>query len=255
MTRMLGGPIPRRQSFLNALLGERIVCFVPRKEDRRKWDSRECAEPLPPAARAAYDAIFGRRAHLGGKDLYGRLRAAVEQGFNAPAALRHHAEVLAADGWRPLVFARSDREKAAVLDGWGGKAPRGARVVTVARAAFGLNLQADHDAIVCRPVGGDILAQMKGRVDRPGQAKDTLALRIVFAAGTVEEAEAANIRICNGFVRQYLAPHSVEFRNVVLGATGGASGAAATIRRGLVAAVADGGSGTGASGGGDSSTS
>ena len=43
-------------------------------------------------------------------------------------------------------------------------------VVTVHEGAHGLNLQDRADAIVVtRPQPGDIVEQMKGRVDRPGQ--------------------------------------------------------------------------------------
>ena len=52
-----------------------------------------------------------------------------------------------------------------------------------------LALQADADAIVCRPTPGDQLEQMKGRIDRPGQRARTLQLIVLMAEHTIEEAE------------------------------------------------------------------
>ena len=61
-------------------------------------------------------------------------------------------------------------------------------LATIGSEAQGINMQHDADAIVCRPTPGDVLEQMKGRVDRPGQTQTELTLVVVFAQGTIEEA-------------------------------------------------------------------
>ena len=106
-------------------------------------------------------------------------------------------------GGRAL-FANSDEEAKRIvaaipgshgLDAASGEqASTGPLVLTVHRHSHGLNLQGQCDALVCRPQPGDIIEQMKGRVDRPGQRKDKLILVVLFASETVEEAEASNIR-------------------------------------------------------------
>ena len=73
-------------------------------------------------------------------------------------------------------------------------------------------MQADADAIICRPTAGDRLEQMKGRVDRPGQTTKRLILVVIYAANTVEEAEFANIQLAGNFFRQYIAPIARRYR-------------------------------------------
>ena len=59
---------------------------------------------------------------------------------------------------------------------------------------------------------------MKGRIDRPGQKRNELDLIVLMAEGTVEEAEAANIRLCGTFFRHYISPHSRQFEQIAIDA-------------------------------------
>ena len=43
-----------------------------------------------------------------------------------------------------------------------------------------MDAQGEADAIVCRPQAGDVVEQMKGRVDRPGQAQSQLILTLTL---------------------------------------------------------------------------
>ena len=89
---------------------------------------------------------------------------------------------------------------------------KGPPVITVHRGATGLNLQHEAGCIVCRPQPGDLVEQMKGRIDRPGQRRKQLVLVVMYTAGTVEEVEAANTKRCCTFFCQYLDPLSVRFQ-------------------------------------------
>lgn len=80
----------------------------------------------------------------------------------------------------------------------------------------GINMQGEADAIVCRPTPGDLLEQMKGRIDRPGQREKSLLLVVLMAQHTIEEAQAANIQLCGSFFRNYLAPVARRFEEVSL---------------------------------------
>ena len=73
-------------------------------------------------------------------------------------------------------------------------------------------MQYDADAIICRPTPGDHLEQMKGRVDRPGQAAKELILVVLMAEHTLEEARFANIRLAGNFFREYIAPVATRYR-------------------------------------------
>ena len=140
-------------------------------------------------------------------------------------------------GRRPVVFAKTMDERNHLRDvlrhhgvvaiEWSkvnpttrkGERPSGrsfdAIVATTEGEAQGVNMQHDADAIVCRPIPGDKLEQMKGRVDRPGQTTTELQLHVVFAGATVEEAEYSNIFLAGTFFRQYLAPKASRYNEQV----------------------------------------
>ena len=95
-------------------------------------------------------------------------------------------------------------------------------VANIATDAQGINMQHDGDCIVCRPTPGDVLEQMKGRVDRPGQRCKQLLLVVVFAGSTIEEAEFANIRLAGMHGRSDSGPHIAtrdRTRNHIVGGT------------------------------------
>lgn len=97
-----------------------------------------------------------------------------------------------------------------------GEAGSGPIVVNRFTHSQGINMQAEGDAIICRPTPGDLLEQMKGRIDRPGQREKKLILVVLMAQHTIEEAQAANIHLCGNFFRNYLAPVARRFEEVSL---------------------------------------
>jgi len=105
--------------------------------------------------------------------------------------------------------------RAALKEGDASKKKKGGGGVIVAVKSVegqGINMQGHADAIVCRPTPGDHLEQMKGRVDRPGQASKQLVLVVLMAEHTVEEAKFANIRLAGNFFREYIAPVATRYR-------------------------------------------
>ena len=105
--------------------------------------------------------------------------------------------------------------RAALKEGNASKKKKGGGGVIVAVKTVegqGINMQGHADAIVCRPTPGDHLEQMKGRVDRPGQASKQLVLVVLMAEHTVEEAKFANIRLAGNFFREYIAPVATRYR-------------------------------------------
>ena len=81
------------------------------------------------------------------------------------------AHKLMRKGRRPLLFGNTELEMEDLLEAipgarrWG-EAGEGPIVVNRYTHAQGINMQAEADAIVCRPTAGDVLEQMKGRIDR-----------------------------------------------------------------------------------------
>ena len=233
MIRMLRSPLPRTKPYLPALLKEHIVCHIP--ENRRTWKVRYHGLPLPPADRNAYAEIMRKSsAQARTRDarvVFGRLKAFLRERFETEVLPQSVASVVAdlvTEGRRPIVFARTRAEAGRFAELIPGARRLGKKiattgegplVVTVAEASHGLNLQHQGDAIVIRPQPGDVMEQVKGRIDRPGQRHSRLSLTLVYAQDTVEELEAANIKICGSFFRQYLDPLSETFQQHVVDAS------------------------------------
>eukprot|EP01063_Lacrimia_lanifica_P021430 TRINITY_DN2875_c1_g1_i1.p1 TRINITY_DN2875_c1_g1~~TRINITY_DN2875_c1_g1_i1.p1 ORF type:complete len:2080 (+),score=730.03 TRINITY_DN2875_c1_g1_i1:59-6298(+) len=224
MIRMLRSALPRTEEFLPTLLAEHVICYLP--ERTRTWQLLYDAVPLTPHAASVYQARLtaASRAQKDPRLVYGELKTVVRDLWEETdfvAAVVARCAALAAEGRRALVFANSERELQRLVAAIPGArtwptavppAPGAPLVVTTQRGAYGLNLQGEADCVVCRPQPGDLLEQMKGRVDRPGQAVKDLRLHVVYAAGTVEEVEAANLRLCGAFFRQYIDPLSRLFQ-------------------------------------------
>jgi hypothetical protein len=112
-------------------------------------------------------------------------------------AIAMQVQRLLKEGRRPVVFANTEEEKGrfrSALRRRGLTTLAWAEVTAKTRAegfdvilatigseSSGVNMQFDADCIVCRPTPGDVLEQMKGRVDRPGQVQNELKLVVVFA--------------------------------------------------------------------------
>ncbi|GBG27498.1 DNA-3-methyladenine glycosylase 1 [Hondaea fermentalgiana] len=225
LIRMLRSPLPRTQPYLATLLSEHAIVALP--ENPRKWVMEFRPVHLEMSAQERYRAIVEQSFHGNGvsdaRTLYKDLKTFLRHNYERSEAVESIASEVAAmrdQGRRPLVFAANENEKKLLL----GAIPNAESlpasskdrdkvlVVTVREGSHGLNLQEHADAIVTRPQPGDIMEQMKGRIDRPGQKIKTLLLTIVVAHDTIEEAEAANIRICGSFFRQYLDPLSRTFQ-------------------------------------------
>jgi len=249
MIRMLRSPLPRTPSYLPALLKEHVCCFVP--SSRRSWKLAFEKIPLPSKVEKAYksrvDAFAASRKSSSSssssspRDLYVTLKKFLREHFEPETlidAVVDRVKKLRRRGRRVLVFANTERELERILT----KLPDAVTLadvrrrqatrarpdfdlehdvddtqgrplaLTVADGSHGLNLQDRADSVVCRPQPGDVLEQMKGRVDRPGQSRQNLELVVVVAEGTVEEAEAANVRLCGQFFRQYLDPLAKTFQ-------------------------------------------
>jgi hypothetical protein len=211
---MLASPIPSRESYLTALLHERIICHIPDK--KRQWSVQHQPVPLTPIVRARYDAVL-LQSHKSNMTKYAELQAVLQE-WDAVSSLVQVTLQLLEAGRKPLLFARTAAEEKALrlkLDSKQKPGATGVTLVTVRRGAFGLNLQ-HCDAVVTRPQPGDILEQMKGRIDRPGQQRNDLLLLLVYAHDTIEQVDASNLRICDGFVRQYIHPFGEQYQSLAL---------------------------------------
>jgi len=239
MLRMLGTHLPLSPHYLLAVLSEHIISYVP--DTKRKWKLDFVSISLPESVMSEYYNIisnFHKHNTKGRRELFSALKSYLKRNFESSNLLEsfaHETDKLFKQKRQPILFASSDAEaqlllkhipNARSLNDRGkqrkqqknGEKETGPLVVTVQRAAHGLNLQTEGDSIVTRPHPGDILEQMKGRISRPGAKRTDLVLKILYAEGTVEEAEAGNVRLCGRFVREWIWPLSEVFQEAAGGA-------------------------------------
>ncbi len=81
-------------------------------------------------------------------------------------------------------------------------------VVSYANGTYGLNDLVGFNHILSRPPEPDKLPQMKGRLDRPGQKSNDLAISYIILADTIEEAHYLRLEICNKFYSNHIMPLS-----------------------------------------------
>eukprot|EP00010_Vexillifera_abyssalis_P002474 CAMPEP_0201549764 /NCGR_PEP_ID=MMETSP0173_2-20130828/6215_1 /ASSEMBLY_ACC=CAM_ASM_000268 /TAXON_ID=218659 /ORGANISM="Vexillifera sp., Strain DIVA3 564/2" /LENGTH=659 /DNA_ID=CAMNT_0047959557 /DNA_START=283 /DNA_END=2259 /DNA_ORIENTATION=+ len=207
MLRMLNTGLPLEQRFLNAILKNSIAVAVP--ENDRTWTVHKVPIDLDDVLKTRYDAI--RSGNQSAKLIYAKLKKLLYRKFDALEHMKNESLRLVELGFRVLLFANTEKDRVALESKFSHHSMENITCVTVHAASHGLNFQHQADAIVCRPVSGDVLVQMKGRIDRPGQETKELWLSIVYANNTIEQAQIDNIDLCGRFLKQYLDPMSERF--------------------------------------------
>ena len=237
MIRMLRSSLPRTDSYLPALLAEHIICYLP--ERTRTWEIKYQPVSLTPEARAVYESRLSAalRGQRDARIVFGELKTVLRdmwEGSCLLEATQSEINRLESNDKNVLLYANSESQldsltsKLSSSRVWSHGEPskpkgKGPLIVTVQRGAYGLNLQKEANVIICRPQPGDLIEQMKGRIDRPGQETKNLTLVVLYAENTIEEAEAANIRLCGSFFRQYIDPLSRSFQECAIEASAMAS--------------------------------
>ncbi|CAE8591833.1 unnamed protein product [Polarella glacialis] len=265
MMKMLRSSIPLRPGYVQAYFRLHLVSYL---RDQRPWDTKLVPMEIPETVRAQYlevlDECRGRGAQNYSKVL-ARMRqvlaGALRDGRQLAEEVWRACTQLRADGFRPLVFASTEREAEALVRhiacarrfrrdrhpancpgcdlcrGFNKFAPGSERappiegsdssepllVFTVSTDSAGLNLQSYGDALVLRPVQMDQLVQMMGRIDRPGQLSARLQRTILFLKRSHEEAEVAHLEKHAAFWSLHIKPLA---RLIVLATLGSGSGSA-----------------------------
>ena len=63
-----------------------------------------------------------------------------------------------------------------------------------------------YNTIIMRPIAPDKIPQIKGRLDRPGQKADKLALAYFIIKETIEEGLILRMNIASQFMQTYIMP-------------------------------------------------
>ena len=105
MVRMLRSPLPRTETFLNTLLSEHIICYLP--SSRRRWTLTHRAVPLGKRRAAAYRSVLtkprGRSATTDPRVTFTELKRFLAREFEGLSPRREGGGAFAADACHQCV--------------------------------------------------------------------------------------------------------------------------------------------------------
>lgn len=208
MLKMLKTGLPESKKYLDAILLESIISQQP--ETGRLWtvDTRYFA---------ASEGLLQLHKQVKASSLtdemkWSKLNSAVAS-EDVTDSLR---ELLESTGGKLLIYANSKRE----AQKWSESLDiplypdisRDRVIVTVSEGARGLNDLVKYDTIVMRPPPPDLLPQIKGRLDRPGQQSNSLSLVYFVLGGTIEEGLLRRLDVASQFASNYIMPLATYYR-------------------------------------------
>jgi len=216
MLQMLQSGLPSSKEYLNTILNEHIVCFVPEKT--RKWSTRITKFELDDITRKNYDKIL--RSELSSKDMYVKLSKFLYDNLDYVNFFHEKINEMTKDKTiKILIYARSKKEADNITCKKIGRYPDISKkhvVLTYAEGTYGLNDLIKYNTILTRPPEPDKLPQMKGRLDRYGQTEEQLKIEYIIIKNTIEEALIWRLEIANIFYKNYIIPLA-EFYEVAIG--------------------------------------
>ena len=216
MLKMLRSGLPEKKEFLDTILSECMVCFIPEKT--RNWTTTTTKYTLPKELAKAYNGI--KKQNMSAEKLYQVLSTFLYSKCDfIPSFNKKLGEL---DKKRKaLIYARSKKEANDIST----RIPSVSRypdkskvhvVVSYTEGTYGLNDLVEYDTIVTRPPEPDKLMQMKGRLDRHGQKSDKLYLEYILTKDTIEEAWLIRMDIANHFYKNHIMPLA-EFYDIAIG--------------------------------------
>ena len=217
MLKMLRSGLPEEKDFLDCILNESMICYI--NEKTRKWITNVNRFKLPENLRKGYNEIKGKSIAL--EKLYRLLENYLYENFSIIDDLKSLLKKLETEKEKVLIYAKSKNE----ADDFAAKMPNVSRfpdisgrhvAVAYSEGTYGLNNLVKFTCILSRPPEPDKLPQMKGRLDRPGQEKETLRLEYFLIEDTVEEGQIIRIEVANKFLNDYVMPLA-KFYEIAVG--------------------------------------
>lgn len=215
LLKMLGSGLPENKQYLDAILSECIVSFLPSKT--REWTVTNNGFELAKDLRKKYDTILSQ--DINSERLYLKLQTFLFDNFDYTTAFNKVANKN--KNSRCLIYAKSkdEADKFAVeIEGCTRFPDITGRHVCLSytEGTYGLNNLIHLNTIVTRPPEPDKLPQMKGRLDRPGQKSDKLYIEYVYIDNTIENASLFRLELANNFFNNYILPLA-EFYDIATG--------------------------------------
>lgn len=205
LLRMLDTGLPLEKSYLDTILNETIKAYLPNKS--RTWVTNINKFELPPTLREKYNNI--KKLKIGNDKIYTSLDNLLHTEFDYISCFR---KILERTNRKCLVYANSKEELDAIctIDNIGRYPDKTKQhiAITAHDGTYGLNDLVKYNCIVLKPPYNDLLPQMKGRLDRPGQAEDNLMIEFIIVKDTIEEALLIKMEVSNHFYKDYIMPLS-----------------------------------------------
>ena len=226
MLKMLRSNLPETPEYLDTILSETMVCNI--TEGQRIWTTRINRSSLTAEQSGAYETVLRNNLRRGHEKTYHALVNFVNNECDYvsyfDASLRR---IVGEDPQRKiLIYARSrdeaDEIASRLKDNGVGRYPDKSRqhtVVSFAEGTFGLNDLVIYDTILTRIPNPDVVPQMKGRLDRPGNAHTRLYLEYLLLSETIEEASLYKLEMANSFNKKFILPLA-EFYKIALNPSG-----------------------------------
>ena len=224
MLSMLQSNIPTTIDYLPTILNERIIVH---KEigSNRTWHTRSNYLPFPENIRDRYDDILY-------SDSDDQIRhGLLQQLLNTqrPYVADQIQQILDdyPDDRKVLIYASGEQEARIFSNhlnipiyGTPGVIPADNRhiIATVNKASVGVNDLISFNTILLRPPPPDLLPQMKGRLDRPGQQSLDLYIDYFMIDHSIDLGLELRLNIANNFLSAYIMPMA-EFYDISLRAS------------------------------------
>ena len=208
MLKMLNTGIPEKKEYLDTILTESITSQI--SESKRKWTSNFNYFELDETSREKYDEIY--KSDLGTEQKFMKLQSLLITFFTKNKITKQLKKLiieLEKKGRRCLIYARGKREAEFLSD----KLEISIYpikhqhcIITLNKGTYGLNDLVIYDTIIMSPPSPDIIPQIKGRLDRPGQEKDDLMIEYYVIKDTIEEGLILRLNMASHFADNYILP-------------------------------------------------
>ena len=209
MLKMLQTGLPERREYLETILLESIVSQV--SGFKRKWTSKFNHFELDSVSRNEYDII--ERSNLSTELKFAKLTSFLVTNAKAnKSIIKQLSKIIKQMEYKHhkcLIYARAKEE----ADFWSKELnipiypEKGNHcIVTYHNGTYGINDLIIYDTLVLRPPPPDLLPQIKGRLDRPGQKSDNLHIEYFVMKNTIEEGLILRLNIASQFIQKYIMP-------------------------------------------------
>lgn len=211
MLKMLKTGLSEKREYLETILLESIISQI--SGIKRKWKSNFNYFELDTITKKEYEKI--NQSDLSTDAKFAKLASFLTSNNGVTNLVLDQLlkliKKLEKNNKKCLIYAKSDKEAIR----WSEKLnipiypTKGNHcIITYSKGTYGLNDLVIYDTIVMRPPQPDMLPQIRGRLDRPGQLKNNLCIEYFILKNTIENGLILRLEIASQFVHKYIMPLS-----------------------------------------------